>query len=156
MKNHIELQDIIRPVQTIPVTANLKETLSQMLKEHTNSLFVIDRDGKLVGIVTVLDILKEITPDYLEDKNVIMSSFVTEDMFIEDVRKCENTLVSTFMRSDTPIVDQQASVVEAILRAMSNERSRVAVVDQEGRPVGMLTRTEIKSVLGDYLDLPTA
>ncbi|MBI3671328.1 CBS domain-containing protein [Candidatus Azambacteria bacterium] len=149
---NIKIENVMRKPHIVKDTATFFDVVSAMISNHTNSIIVVDKDGKLAGEVSVLNLLKEVIPPYISDENEVMAHFVTEDVFHEDIEKVKNVPVSKFMVVDPPIVTINDTLVEAAIKAISSERSRVVVVDALNKPIGVLTRTEIKQVIGKHLN----
>src|SRR5215208_3929840 len=56
-------EDVVREVHTIGPDRSIKEASSQMARSGVSSLLVVERDGRLVGILTTRDLLFE---EYVE------------------------------------------------------------------------------------------
>lgn len=151
---HINISEVMRAPHLIKDSSTFFEVLTEMVRQKTNSLIVTDSEGKVVGEVSVLNLLKQIVPHYISDESEIMGHFVTEDVFREDIEKAKNAPVTNFMVENPPIITLKDTLVEATVLAMSSERSRVVVVDEAHKPIGVLTRTEIKQAIGKYFDIP--
>ena len=66
-KDLVLLQDIIYPAVVFPETKKVSELLKEFQKGHTHLGMVTDAKGKLVGIVTLEDLLEEIVGE-IEDE----------------------------------------------------------------------------------------
>ncbi len=146
------IEDIMRQPTTIGDDAILQDVLTKMIAEKTNSLLVLDKDQKLVGIVNAGSVIARVVPDYLED-DTIAARFATEDMFKEEVNKSSNVPVSEFMNAQPNTVKVTSSIMEAAIFALSKKQVRVPVVNDENEVVGLLTRTEFKQMIGHYMSI---
>lgn len=140
----------MRPPVLIQENGTLGSALEQMIREKRNSLTVVNEHGVLVGAVNAIDIIKAVVPDYLED-DAITARFADETILREDTKKAKDLPITSFMATDIPVIAHDASITEAAVTAASTGRGRITVVDENKKPVGVLTRTEIKQVIGSYL-----
>lgn len=149
----IGIRDIMRPAVLVEETQTLKEVLARMIKEKRNSLTVVDADGRFVGAVNAIDIIKEVLPDYLEE-DAIAAQFADAELLKEDAQRVQDKQVKEFMATDIPTVTVDDSLLGAAVIATGRARGRITVLDADRKPIGILTRTEIKQVIGSFLDIP--
>lgn len=144
--------DIMRPAVTITQEATLEEVITRMVSEKRNSLVVVDSAGLLLGAVNAIDVIKAVLPDYLEESQVA-ARFGDFDLLKEDARRVAGMQVHEFMSKDVPTIDTDGNLLEAAVMASTQGRGRIIVVDETKRPVGVLTRTEIKQIIGQALGI---
>ena len=148
----MKIKDIMRE----PIIVTHKDTFSTVLNtllcHKTNSALVVDEDGKLDGEINVLLLLKEVVPDYLKG-NDIAAHFATLDIFHEDIESAQNVPVEKMMNKKPKTITLSSSLMSATIVAMQAGQSRVPVVDKEGKPIGVLTRTQLKQLIGQHLNL---
>ena len=131
---------------------NMRETLEKLISEKTNSALIVNEEGKLAGEVSVLGIIRAVIPDYIEDDRVA-AHFSTEEIFREDVMKAQDISICDIMKKDPKTLTPEASLTEAAVVAISGRQSRIPVVDADHKPIGVLTRTELKQVIGQMLGM---
>ena len=146
------ISDMMRPPVTVGLGLTLKEVLEKMIHERRNSLTVVDGQGKFVGAVSALEIIKEVVPDYIEESDTV-ATYANEELFREDALRVANVPIEKFMVKDIPTITVDGSLVKAAVLATQYGRGRITVVDSEHKPVGVLTRTELKRVIGSFLDI---
>lgn len=146
------IKDIMRQPVTIGEDATLHDVLEKMIEQKTNSILVIDENKKLIGLVNTGSVIAQIIPDYLED-DIIAAKFVTEEIFKEEVNKTRDVVVLDFMNDKPNTVKIDASIMEVAILALSKRQIRVPVVDDKNKVVGLLTRTEIKQMIGYYMGI---
>ncbi len=146
------IEDIMRQPVLIDDDATLYDILKKMIAQKTNSLMVVNDEQKLVGVVNAGSVIARVIPDYLED-DTIAARFATEEMFKEEVNRSRDVKVTEFMNAKPNTVKITSSVMEAAIFALSKKQVRVPVVDDEGRVVGLLTRTEFKQMIGYYMGI---
>ena len=146
----MEFKDIVKEAVTIPENASFREALAAMVHGKTNTLLVVDAEGKLTGEVTVADLLDAIVPEYL-DGDSIAAHFATEEMFEEAVKDTEDKLVEFFMSHDYSTVEMNDSLMSVAAIAIGHQRARIPVVDSEGRPLGIISRQGLKHIIAKFL-----
>ncbi len=148
-----QIKKIMREVKTISVNATFFETLKKMIDEKTNSLVVVDDEGKVTGMINTGEMIREVVPDYLEEDDAIAAHFANKEMFAEDVKKAKDQPISKFMIKEPAVVNADDSLMEVAVIAISENQMRVPVVDRNKKPIGLITRTEVKQVIGDILGI---
>lgn len=148
----MELREIIKDVPIIPESATFREALSAMVKQQTNSLLVIDEEGKLSGEVSVSDLMDGIVPEYL-DGDSIAAHFATEEMFKEAVQDAADKEVRDFMGVDTDPVEVDDGLMAVAANAIAHQRARIPVVDHEDRPLGIISRRGLKKLIASFLNI---
>jgi len=148
--SNFTVASLMRPPALINENGTLENALEQMIREKRNSLTVVDNDGKLVGAINAIDIIKAVLPDYLEE-DAVAARFADETILREDTEKVRGVPITSFMATDIPVIARDTSITEAAVTAIASGRGRITIVDENHRPIGILTRTEIKQVIGSYL-----
>lgn len=102
---------------------------------------VIDSDGKVVGVVSEKDFLKEMgfgtTPSFMQLATHCLSSKSCM------IRKLHNKTVGDIM-TKPPITAGSAMTIGAISALFAQHQiNRLPIVDDVGRPIGMVTRTDL-------------
>ena len=116
------------PVVSVTPGAIVEEALELMVKHRVSGLPVIDRTGRLVGIVSEFDVL------------VLLSE--TEEQYwpIDPVDR--------FMTTDVVTVDETASLRE-IARMMQRQGIRRLPVTRDQRVVGIVSRRDLAEAIRD-------
>lgn len=149
-----QIDELMRPAIAVTGDITLHDALSRMIKERRNSLVVVDEAGALIGAVNAVDIIKEVLPDYLEEDEVA-AHFADDTLLKEDAIRVKDKPVSEFMSTEIASIHTDGSLVEAAVLATKHGRGRIIVVDDANKPLGVLTRTEIKQVVASFLDIET-
>lgn len=152
MINHIQLTDIMRPAITISEDATLREALHRMNREKTNELLVVDGDGALSGEVSVTDLLAAVVPEDL-DGDRVLAHFSDEDAIAEAVKNAADKPISECMSYSVETVHVDASLIDVASTAIAMGQARIPVVDQDNRPVGIISRIGLKHILSNYLGM---
>lgn len=123
-------EDIMsREVVTIRPTARLREAAALMVERGLKRLPVVDDRQHLVGIVSRADLLRSIADIYPDDdgESTPAAGATAGDLATRHVPK---------VAPDTPIA-------ELVDRVASTRLNRAVVVDSEGRPIGVVSDTEL-------------
>lgn len=146
----MEVKDIVKEAVTIKQESTFQEALQSMIDGQTNTLLVVDDSGVLVGEVSVADLLDAVVPEYL-DGDSIAAHFATEEMFEEAIGDTRATQVQFFMSRDFNAVEMSDGLMAVAANAIGFQRARIPVVDDEGKPVGIISRQGLKHILANYL-----
>lgn len=148
----MELKDITKEAVLISEDATFNEALRAMVQSQTNSLLVVNGDGVLTGEISVSDLLDAIVPEYL-DGDSIAAHFATEEMFEEAVRDAAEKPVSEFMAMDVEPVHVSDGLMAVAANAIAHQNARIPVVDDDNRPVGVVSRRGLKHILAQFLGI---
>ncbi len=99
-------------------------------------MIVLDREGNLVGMVSVKDILKAIIPFYMTMTE--LGEFTWEGMLSEMTKKVADKKVEEIMVKDVITVPEDAPLMECADFIVKHNLQRVPVVDREKRVVGII------------------
>ena len=116
------------------------EAVNLMLMKKLKRLPVTNNDGKLVGILSRLDIFRTImkaSPDWQAMRG--------QRVEVENLQ-----LVSDIMRRDTQAVPPETSVEEVMRIIDANDIQRVAVVDHDEVFLGMISDRDLLTMFSDY------
>ena len=149
----MKLKDITKPAVIVSLNTTFKDALSVMVAEQTNSLLVTGEDGTFVGEVGVSELLSAVVPEYLDDDN-IAAHFTTEEMFEEAVHDASTKTVSEFMTNDVEPIRSDDNLMTVASMAITAGRARIPVVDNENRPIGIISRRGLKHILAHTLEIP--
>jgi len=138
----IPVQDYLKPNSTIKEAVNLLRTARRGEERvGVKGLPILDESGKLVGMVSMRDILKAVHPAYMD---LMDAGNLTWDGMLEEMsRKIADKNVSTLMTGDVITVREEAPLMDAVDRMIRKNIERVPVVDKAGKVVGMLYERDI-------------
>lgn len=138
----IPLNDILRPTDTIKDAVNLLRT-AKISDDRVSikGLPVIDQGDKLVGIVSMGDILRVARPTYLDFTDI--SHFTWDQMAETLAKKAGNKLIKEIMTKEVKTVREDASLMECIDIILKYRVGRLPVLDKKGKPVGMLYERDV-------------
>lgn len=152
MTDNLSMKDIMIQSAVVKDTDTFEDVMNTMVSENTNSVLVVDEEGKLAGEVNVVQLLSAVVPDYTEE-DAIAAHFATEDTFKEEIARTKNMTVKDFMVTDKKVVTESASLMEAAVIAIERGQARIPVVNEEGKPIGAITRRGLKKIMAKHLNI---
>ena len=145
----MKVKDIIKPAVVISETDTFTSALKALTTQKTNTLLVTNQKDELSGEVTVTDLLSAIVPDTL-DGSEVTSHFSTDEAFIASIGVVKDLPVSEFMSGDYSPLTINDNLMSIIATAITYERARIPVVDDENRPIGIISRQGLKQIVDKF------
>lgn len=121
------------PVVTIAENRPLAEAVDRMLEREVKRLPVVNDRGQLSGMLARLDIFRTVmreAPDW--------SAFSEQKIEVSDIKR-----VGDVLRRDTHTVFPETPIEDVIRLIDSNDVQRVAVVDSEGKLLGLIADLDL-------------
>lgn len=140
-------------IVTINPDHTLRGVVDLMISHRTNGLVVVDGDKKVVGILSSWDIIRYLVPDYLETDNSALANFESGDYLVEQVTRLADTRVDDFMTKNVTTVKADDTIMEATAILSDHKFRQLPVVDDGGKLIGYLNRTDIKLIIGEILGI---
>lgn len=138
----IPLQDYLRPENTLKEAVNLLKTARRGEERvGVKGLPVIDEKGRLVGMLSMRDILKAVFPFYLSMME--LGDFTWDGMVESIAKKSSNRLVRDVMSKVVITVNDDAPLMECVDHMIKHNIKRLPVIDKSGRVIGMLYERDI-------------
>lgn len=140
------VKDVMRHhVASVTPEDTLKDVANVMFRHGLSALAVIDKDGKLVGIINDRDLIKVALPDY---KSLISNLNYSMDVepFEELLKQEDKIKVSQLFRTDFEITTPETRIVEVAAMMIFKDVRRVFVT-QKGKLVGVLLRKDIVNMI---------
>lgn len=138
----IPIQDYLRPENTLKEAVNLLKTAKRGEERvGVKGLPVLDENGKLVGMLSMRDILKAVFPFYLSMMD--LGEFTWDGMVESIAKKSSNRKVSELMSKVVISVDEQASLMECVDHMIKHNIKRLPVIEASGKVVGMIYERDV-------------
>ncbi|MBN1440369.1 MAG: DUF190 domain-containing protein [Anaerolineales bacterium] len=119
-------RDVMRtPVVTIPDSTSLAHASSLMVRQKLQRLPVVDKDGRLAGMLSRVDVLRTV----VENRPPAHAPVV---------RPGPAQTVGEIMDPDVPVVPPDAGLADIVEKMVSSDLKRVIVIDAEGRAAGII------------------
>lgn len=152
VKKDLLVEDLYRKqAVTIEHTATIGEALHKMDDDATNGLLVMSDPETVIGILSLQDIAGAIVPSEMQENVNLAEAMYRPGYFEEVALKLAQRKVTSIMRKDFKTVTRKASIMEIAAEFLQNDLYIVPVVE-EGRLLGVVTRTEIKQALARAID----
>ena len=134
--------------------ATMQEAVQQMIRCKRNGLIIINDEKKVVGILSIWDIIEHIVPDYLEeDKH--LASFEAADVFGQRIKETANDPIASFMTTKVHTVQADDSLMQVATMLSEFRLRQLPIVDNDGVLVGSISRTDVKIAIGRVLGIDT-
>jgi CBS domain-containing protein len=138
----IPLQDYLRPENTLREAVNLLKTAKRGEERvGVKGLPVLDENGRLIGMLSMRDILKAVFPFYLSMMD--LGDFTWDGMVEGIAKRTSERLVKDIMSKNVITVHEDASLMECIDHMIKHNIKRLPVVDKSGRVVGMIYERDV-------------
>ncbi len=148
----MEIRNLAKEAVIVSEESTFREALSLMLKNETNTLLVVNEEGQLSGEVRVSDLLNGTIPDYL-DPDKVLEELSTEEGFAKAVKAAGDKQVSDFMSAEIEPVRVDDTLLSIASTAIAYNTDQIPVVDEENRPIGMISRRGLRQILAKYLGI---
>jgi len=148
----MKVKDVMRTsVVVLPQNATLKDVLDKFLKHHLDSLPILDAALRVVGFITIDDLVDILLPRYyeilrdfsaLEDKGQLASLFNQAFQGL-DTHHEQLILAVDVMNSNIHWVHSEDSLLAAAAHLQSQNFERLPVVDKDNKLVGLISDFEV-------------
>jgi CBS domain-containing protein len=126
-------------VITVGRDASLKEAARRMIEAGVSGLVVTDAEGSLQGVITEADFVKTESQRRSGKRARLLRWLNREEPAMPDTER----LVGNVMTSDVITLDVGADHAEAARLMRKAGVKRIPIVDENGRLVGILSRSDI-------------
>lgn len=135
--------------------ATFKDVVELMIAEKRNGVFVVDNEDKVKGVISTWDLIEHVVPDYLEsDKH--LASFESASVLINRVQGVANDPIDQFTTTKVHIVHENSNLMEVATMLSEHRLRQLPVVNDEGKLVGCINRTDVKLIMAEILNIQTS
>ena len=133
-------------VVTVTPETSIGELSKILLENKISGVPVIDKEGKLIGIVSEADIIRENIkvqfPFYFDP--LMVSGYIADfEKYSEDIKDYLNVKVELIMNHRVKTSNLSTPVSEVADIMISNRVNRIPVIDENKKVVGIITRADI-------------
>lgn len=133
----IPIHDYLKPDSTLKEAVNLLRTAVRgEQKFGVMGLPVLDEKGKLVGMLSMTDIIRAVYPFYMPMMN--LGEFTWDGMLESLARQAGNKKVASLMSRDVVTVREDDTLMECVDHILKKHVRRMPVLDKTGKAIGML------------------
>ena len=138
----IPIQDSLSPAMTLKEAVNLLRVAKKGEERvGLKGLSVLDKNGKLVGMLSMTDVLKAVHPSYMSLMN--LSNFTWDGMVESLAKSVADKKVETVMSKDVIAVKEDDPLMECVDLMIKNNIKRLPVLDSAGKVAGMIYERDI-------------
>ncbi|HID96696.1 MAG TPA: CBS domain-containing protein [Thermodesulfobacteriaceae bacterium] len=139
----------LSPDETIREAVNkLKSTKLAYYQAGVKGLPVMDRNGKLIGMVAIKDILRAVVPPYMTSA---LSDFTWEGWLENKVRQAADMKVSEIMTTHLVTIEEDAPLMECANLFLQYNLQRIPVLNKENKLVGVVYLRNIYHAIMSFL-----
>lgn len=140
--NGLKVKDLMtKKVVTVSPDITVKDAANMLFEKEISGLPVVDKKGKLVGMITEKDIIRMALPTYFGEVQSL-SFLPPPESFEKRLAQADKVLVSDIMRKEVVTTNEEENILE-IARLMVVKQARRIPVLKEGKLVGIITRGDI-------------
>jgi CBS domain-containing protein len=145
----MKAKDLMVPIHDyLTPDSNLKEAVHLLKvgvrgdqKVGVMGLPVLDKNGKLIGMLSMTDIMKAVYPSYMSMMN--LGGFTWDGMLESLAKQAGNKKVEMLMTRDVVTVREDDFLMECVDRILKKQVRRMPVLDKTGKVVGMVYMRDI-------------
>ena len=136
MADHLDGSNTIEEAVNLLLTAKRNDECFGV-----KGLPVLDASGKLVGMLTMRDILKAVVPSYMAFMN--LGDFTWDGMLEAMAAKVAHRKVKELMTTDVMTVHEDSPLMECVDHMIKGNFKRLPVVDGNNKVIGMLYERDL-------------
>lgn len=133
-----------KPFTVLP-TSPLFEVWKTLYKKGVHGLPVVDKTGKLVGIISEEDILVRLYPSY--DEFVLNSSSRSFEGIEQKSKEIVGLRAKDIMSKKVYLTKGDTSIIEALSKMMVYSVRQLPVIDKKNKLIGIISRGDIFDTL---------
>jgi CBS domain-containing protein len=142
------IRNCMKPnVVSIQATSSISTAAFTLVKCHVGSLPVINERGKLLGMVTINDLLTLELPDFV--RLIADVDFVHDFGAVETTRPAPEQLnqpISTLMQP-VMTVDEEGGLLHAYALMLKHDLMDLPVINNRGELTGIVSRVDIGTAI---------
>jgi CBS domain-containing protein len=138
-----------RDMLVIPVKASLRHAAHLLSQSRVSGAPVVDALGRVVGVLSTTDFVRWMDEGDHAGKPEPHASVCT-DWEVVGWESLPTDEVSSYMTSDPVTVTPDASIARLARMMLDAHIHRLIVVDQENRPAGIVTSTDILAAVAQH------
>lgn len=102
---------------------------------------VLDGEGKLIGMLSMGDILKAVWPSYMSMMD--LGEFTWDGMVEDFAQKVADRKVGDLMTKEVVTIEANAPLMECVDHMVKHNVKRLPVLDKNGRVIGILYERDV-------------
>ncbi|MEW5701305.1 MAG: CBS domain-containing protein [Candidatus Zixiibacteriota bacterium] len=145
IRKHLTVRDLMHQnVVTVTPDDTLKEVANRLYRYKVSGVPVVDHDGRVVGIVSEVHLIKAALPNF---ESLIQNLAVSPDVepFDDLLRREDEIKVRDIMTTRVFTTTEDTPIVEAAAQMLFRNIRRIPVVEGDNKLVGIILRRDIVS-----------
>ena len=135
------------PAITVSPTTEIREVARTMRESVISGVPVVDNSGALVGVITEMDLIARNAPVHEPRYIAVLSALIPVNIeeyrqYKEQLRQALAINAADLMRDDVTTISPDDTVQEALEMMLNPEVTMLPVVEN-GRVIGVVTRTDL-------------
>ncbi|MFP5528579.1 HPP family protein [Peptococcus simiae] len=150
---------MIENPKTLINTANVGDAIQIFAREKISSIFIVDKTGELVGILSDADIIDDVVHNVRKKNKQLnhIRSWYQVDCFPYYLKTVVNDPIDSCYTSRVYTVRPDDTMREASKIINKRQLRHMPVVDEDNKPVGLITRNNVvHGLFKEFLDNPNA
>ncbi|WP_318778086.1 CBS domain-containing protein [Meiothermus sp.] len=138
-----------RPPVSVSPRTPLVEVAQKMLEHRIGSVLVVDREDRLVGIITQGDFCRHpgrMVPFSLFESANVLSNWLYPDQVERVYQAARNLRAQDIMQAPVVTVSPEASLGRVLALILKHDINRIPVV-RRGKVVGIISRYDLLRVM---------
>jgi CBS domain-containing protein len=137
----------LQPEQTLyEAICAMREITRQ--ESHINGMVVLEHGLRLVGVVSIKDVIRAVVPSYLVEN---LSEFSWEGLLEARAKKVRSILVKEIMSTNLVTVEPDDLVIACADLLIVKQLQRLPVVEKSGKVIGMVHIRDIYRAITDLI-----
>ena len=132
-----------RHITPVHDNITIKEALELFIVKDLNSVLVLNKHDKLIGILSLQDMAAAIVPAEMRDNPSLVEAMYKPNFFHEMSEAIKDKSIKDFMRTKFICVTPQTNVMAAAADFFVNDLYIIPVCENE-KLVGIVTRSDIR------------
>jgi len=153
-----KVSDVMEPIiDTVSPDTTVKNAIMQMRVATrkpgiygVKGIIVLDADGKVIGLLSVRDILRSILPEYMMERTEF-GSLSWPGMFEHMANKISEKTVGEIMSKEVITISPEATLMECAVLLIKHNLWRLPVVTPDNRPLGMVYLRDLHYAIVDSI-----
>jgi CBS domain-containing protein len=142
----VPLKDYLKPEQSLKEAVNLfKGADQENNRTGVMALPVLDEHGKLIGILSMTDILRAVYPSYMSMMN--LGEFTWDGMLESLACDAGNKKVADLMIANVVTALENDPLMECVDHILKEHVRKLPVIDNKGKLIGMVYLRDIFFVI---------
>ncbi|CAM8645353.1 CBS_pair_BON_assoc domain containing protein [Acidimicrobiia bacterium] len=134
-------------VLTFAPADNVRDAMRALLRRNVDGAPVVDADGQCVGLLSTSDLIVEEARVHLPTVITLLGAYLelpsSQKRFDADMAKALGSTVGEVMTAGITTIGPDDTVEQAATLLHEEGADRLAVIDEDGRLVGLVARGDI-------------